>query len=152
MIPGFFSWANTIMLGENIGATPNGRMAGKPISHGANPDPGFRKDGALTAMSTAIASVQPGYGNTAPFQVELNPTLICQDDAVSNVLSVIRTHFAQGGTLINANVIPKEEILEANQNPSAHPDLIVRVTGFTAYFATLSPDFRQLVVDRVINL
>lgn len=152
MIPGFFSWANTIMLGENVGATPNGRMAGKPISHGANPDPGFRKDGALTAMSTAIASVQPGYGNTAPFQVELNPTLICQDDAVSNVLSVIRTHFAQGGTLINANVIPKEEILEANQNPSAHPDLIVRVTGFTAYFATLSPDFRQLVVDRVINL
>ena len=56
------------------------------------------------------------------------------------------------GNTIYLRLDPKEEILEANQNPSAHPDLIVRVTGFTAYFATLSPDFRQLVVDRVINL
>lgn len=151
MIPGIFSWANTVMLGEKIGATPNGRNAGKPISHGANPDPGFRKDGAFTAMSTAIASVQPGYGNTAPFQLELNPTLMNRDDAVNNVISVIKAHFAQGGTLINANIVDRAEILAANQNPDLYPDLIVRVTGFTAYFATLSPEFRQVVVDRVIH-
>lgn len=48
MIPGLFSWANTINLGREVGATANGRYAGEPISHGANPHPGFRKDGALT--------------------------------------------------------------------------------------------------------
>ncbi len=66
MVPGIFSWANTIPMGKEIGATPNGRRTGEPISHGANPDPGFRRDGAPTAMAVAIAAVQPGYGNTAP--------------------------------------------------------------------------------------
>lgn len=53
-IPGWFSWSNTIKLGKAVGATPNGRRDGEPISHGAKPRPGFRKDGALTAMSNAI--------------------------------------------------------------------------------------------------
>ena len=152
MIPGLFSWANTIMLGQQVGATPNGRYAGTPVSHGANPDPGFRKDAALTAMSDAIASVQPGLGNTAPFQLELNTTLVVHDDAVNNIISVIKTHFEQGGTLINANVISGQQILEAYQDPSKYPDLVVRVTGFTAYFATLSPEFRKLVAERIINM
>lgn len=54
MIPGLFSWANTIPMGKELGATPNGRHAGAPISHGSNPDPGFRQDGAPTAMAGAI--------------------------------------------------------------------------------------------------
>ena len=66
MIPGLFSWASMIAMGKEIGATPNGRHAGEPISHGPNPDPGFRKDGAPTALAVAVAAVQPGYGNTAP--------------------------------------------------------------------------------------
>lgn len=72
-IPGWFSWSNTIVLGKQVGATPNGRHAFEPINHGANPHPGFRKDGALTAMSNSICAVQPGYGNTAPVQLELDP-------------------------------------------------------------------------------
>ena len=152
MIPGIFTWANTVMMGEHVGATPNGRYAGTPVSHGANPDPGFRLDGALTAMSTAIASVQPGYGNTAPFQLELNPTVITQDDAVQDFIAVLKEHFRMGGTLLNVNIVDKEQILEANKNPETHPDLIVRVTGFTAYFAALSPEFRKLVVDRIVAM
>ncbi len=151
MIPGLFSWANTVMLGKMVGATPNGRYAYTPISHGANPDPGFRRDGAFTAMAKAIASVQCGYGNTAPFQLELNPTLADREDAVDLIGAVIKSHFEMGGTLININVMDKDTLLKANENPAAYPDLVVRVTGFTAYFATLSPEFRQLVVNRVIN-
>ena len=45
----------------------------------------------------------------------------------------------------------KETLLCANENPMLYPDLVVRVTGFTAYFITLSPEFRQLVVDRVVS-
>jgi len=150
MIPGWFSWSATIEMGREVGATPNGRRAGAPISHGANPDPGFRTDGAPTAMAKAIAAVQPGYGNTAPMQLELDPGLSKEEGGAEKVAALIRTHFRLGGTLFNINIIDADTILAAHEDPSAYPDLIVRVTGFTAYFATLSPEFRQLVVDRII--
>ena len=63
--------------------------------------PGFRKDGALTAMATAIASVQPGYGNTAPWQLEVDIGLANDADAVEKVMALIEGHFALGGTLVN---------------------------------------------------
>ena len=150
MIPGLFSWANTVMFGEMVGATPNGRHARAPISHGANPNPGFRQDGAVTALSAAVARVQPGYGNTAPLQLEFDPQLKPGKEAVDVIENLIRTHFALGGTLININILDGEKLMAANKNPALYPDLVVRVTGFTAYFATLSPEFRQLVVDRFL--
>ena len=67
------------------------------------------------------------------------------------MMELIRTHFELGGTLININVLDGEKLLAAHKNPDLYPDLVVRVTGFTAYFATLSPEFRQLVVDRFLN-
>ena len=151
LIPGLFSWANTIPMGKEVGATPNGRHAGAPISHGANPNPGFRKDGASTAMAKAIASVQPGWGNTAPMQLELDPMATRDEESAANVASLIRGHFDLGGTQINLNILDAEKVLEAHRDPSKHPDLVVRVTGFSAYFASLSPEFRQLVVDRIIR-
>ncbi len=151
MIPGLFSWANTIPMGKDLGATPNGRHAGEPISHGANPDPGYRKDGAPTAMAVAIATVQPGYGNTAPMQMELDPGITKDEGGVDHIVELIKTHFDLGGTQINLNIMDAEQVLEAHKDPSKYPDLVVRVTGFSAYFASLSPEFRQLVVDRILT-
>ncbi len=149
-IPGIFSWAATIGLGRNLGATPNGRKAGAPIAHGANPDPGFRQDGAPTAMALAIAAVQPGYGNTAPMQMELDPGVGGYGADADHVVELIRTHFDLGGTQINLNIMDREQVLAAHADPARFPDLVVRVTGFSAYFASLSPEFRQLVVDRIV--
>jgi len=150
LMPGLFSWANTIPMGKGLGATPNGRRAGEPIAHGANPDPGYRKDGAPTAMAVAIASVQPGYGNTAPMQIEFDPGIAKEEGGVAHVANLIRTHFDLGGTQINMNIMDVQKVLEAHKDPSKYPDLVVRVTGFSAYFASLSPEFRQLVVDRIL--
>ncbi len=150
MIPGIFSWAATIAMGKDVGPTPNGRHAKSPISHGPNPDPGFRRDAAPTALALAVASVQPGYGNTAPMQIELDPGLSKSPDDVEKVVSLIRTHFDLGGTQINMNILDKKAVLEAHKDPSTHPDLVVRVTGFSAYFASLSPEMRQIVVDRIV--
>lgn len=150
LIPGWFSWARSIEYGKNVGATPNGRRAYEPISHGANPNPHFRNDGAPTAQANGIASVQCGWGNTAPLQIEFDPKLAADEKGVEIVLNMIKTHFKMGGTLININILDGEKLLEAHKNPDLYPDLVVRVTGFTAYFASLSPEFRQLVVDRFL--
>ncbi len=149
-IPGWFSWANTLQFGGAVGATPNGRHRGEPINHGANPTPGFRSDGAVTALANAIAAVQPGYGNCAPVQLELDPGIAANAEGVDKMVALIRTILETGNTLLNINLIDKRKILAAHRDPSLYPDLVVRVTGFTAYFAMLSPAFRQLVVDRVL--
>lgn len=150
-IPGWFSWANTIDFGKSVKATPNGRHAGEAINHGANPLPGFRKDGAVTAMANTIADIQPGYGNTAPIQLELDPGLVQDAESVKKIADYIQTIFQKGATLLNINIIDADKILAANKDPAKYPDLVVRVTGFTAYFAMLSPAFRQLVVDRIVS-
>lgn len=140
----------TAHLVKAVGATPNGRKAGTPINHGANPMPGFRKDGAVTAMANTIAAIQPGYGNTAPIQLELDPGLVQDEEPVKKIADLIRTIFEKGATLLNINIIDEKKILAAHKDPSLYPDLVVRVTGFTAYFSMLSQEFRQLVVDRII--
>ena len=95
--------------------------------------------------------VQCGWGNTAPLQLEFDPMITKEEGGVEIVENLIRTHFDLGGTLININVLDGDKLLAANENPDLYPDLVVRVTGFTAYFASLSPAFRQLVVDRFLR-
>lgn len=151
LIPGWFSWARSIEYGATVGATPNGRRKGEPLSHGANPVAGFRQDGAVTAQSNGIASVQCGFGNTAPLQLEFDPKITVEEGGVEIVTRLILSHFEQGGTLININILDGEKLMEAHADPTKHPDLVVRVTGFTAYFASLSPEFRQLVVNRFLE-
>lgn len=150
-IPDLFSWSQTILLGKSVGATANGRMAGEPLNHGANPFPSSIKNGAMTTMSSAIASIQSGMGNTCPFQMELDPGFANLTGGIEKIKALIETHLAQGGTLVNVNIIDADKILAANENPELYPDLVVRVTGFTAYFISLSPEFRQLVVNRIIK-
>lgn len=152
MIPGLFSWAKVIGFGKRLGATPDGRRAGEPLSHGPNPSPGFNagKPGTPTQMINAVAAVQPGYGNPAPLQLDLDPGLVQDDEALDRIEALLLTYFDLGGTLVNINVVDKRTILEACEDPSRHPDLIVRVTGFSAYFASLSEELRQYVRERIV--
>lgn len=151
-IPGMFSWSKTVLFGRIVGATPDGRKAYAPINHGANPMPGSVKNGAMTTMSEAIIAAQCGMGNTSPFQMELDPGITEAEGGVEKIMALLRTHLMQGGTLINVNIIDADQIRAAHKNPELYPDLVVRVTGFTAYFITLSPEFRQLVVDRLVDI
>lgn len=151
VIPGLFSHGIVVQLGKNVGATPNGRHAHAPISHSSNPDPGFMPGGgAPTAKSNAVAAVQPGWGNSAPLQIDFDKHLAKEYGGLEAVEALIKTHNAQGGTLINVNVISKEQLLEAHEDPEKYPDLVVRVTGYSAFFKTLSPEYRQQIVDRIL--
>ncbi|MAG13521.1 MAG: formate acetyltransferase [Spirochaetales bacterium] len=151
VIPGLFSWALAAKLGSTMGATPDGRLSGDPINHGSNPSPGINGNGASTAVAKAVASVQPGYGQAAPLQLDVDPGLAAEKGGVDTMSAVIRTHFALGGTQINLNVMDADKILKAYDDPSGYPDLIVRVTGFSAYFSSLSDEMRTMIVERVIR-
>ena len=153
ILPGLFSHGDINTYGKVLDATPNGRRDGDPTSHSANPDPGFMPDGggAPTAKSNAVAYVQPRWGNTTPLQMDLDSTLAEELGGIETVEALIKTHNELGGTMININVISKDQILEAHADPSKYPDLVVRVTGYSAYFKSLSPEYRQQIVDRLLS-
>ena len=140
------------MLGEHLGATPNGRFACTEISHSADPDPGFMANGtgAPTAKSNAVARVQPGWGNSAPLQVDMDSGLVKELGGSEMIKAYLKAHNQMGGTLININVVSKEKLLAAHDNPDLYPDLVVRVTGYSAFFKSLSREYRQQVVDRFL--
>ena len=152
VIPGLFSHGTVNWLGEALPATPNGRHAHAAISHSADPDPGFLPGGgtAPSAKSRAVASVQPGYGNSAPLQLDLDRQVANAVGGIEAVEALLKSHNAQGGTLVNINVVSKEQILAAHENPDLYPDLVVRVTGYSTYFRCLSKEYRQQIVDRIL--
>jgi formate C-acetyltransferase len=150
VLPGIFSHGEVYAHGKNLGATPNGRFSGTEISHSADPDPGFLPGGgtAPTAKANAVAAVQSGWGNSTPLQLDIDAKLAKEAGGIQNLKALIRSHNRMGGTLITINVISKDKILEAHANPDRYPDLVVRVTGYSAFFKSLSPEYRQQVVDR----
>lgn len=152
IIPGLFSHGDIVRLGGYLPATPNGRHAHAPISHSSEPDPGFAPQGGSspTAKANAVAAVQPGRGNSAPLQMDIDFKLMEEQGGLDMVASMIMTHNRQGGTLVNLNIISKEKILAAHADPTLYPDLVVRVTGYSAFFNSLSPEYRQQVVDRLL--
>lgn len=105
---------------------------------------------APTAKSIAVASVQPGWGNTTPLQIEFDQRLAKDLGGVEAIEAYLKAHNAMGGTLVNINIISKQQLLEAHEDPMTHPDLIVRVTGYSAYFRSLSKEYRQQIVDRIL--
>ena len=154
VIPGMFSHGDVYMYGEVLPATPNGRFAGEPIAHSNDPDPGFA-NGVMsfspTLKANAVALTQPGWGNSSPLHLDIDTKMVEGAGGIDALVALIHTHNQMGGTLINLNCITPEQILNAHENPEANPDLVVRVTGYSAFFHSLSKEYRQQVVDRYLS-
>lgn len=154
IIPGMFSHGTILELGSKLPATPNGRKNGEAISHSNEPDPGFAsgiQTFSPTLKANAVALLQPGYGNSAPLHLDLDLDLLKHEGGVDALAALIHGHNQMGGTLINLNCLTKKKLLEAHEDPQKHPDLIVRVTGYSAFFASLSKEYRQQIVDRFLS-
>jgi formate C-acetyltransferase len=152
--PGLFSHGEVYTYGRDLPATPNGRFFGDPICHSAEPDPGFARSYNTFSPSlkaTAVALVQPGHGNSSPLHLDIDASMLSKEGGIEALTALIRTHDRMGGTLINLNCLSRETLLEAHADPSTHPDLVVRVTGYSAFFASLSKEYRQQVVDRFLS-
>lgn len=154
VIPGLFSHGDIYRHGEDLPATPNGRKSGEAISHSAEPDPGFASgitSFSPTLKATAVAEVQPGYGNSAPLHLDIDTEMLKGEQGIDILCALIHAHNQMGGTLINLNCLSKERLLQAHREPDSDPDLVVRVTGYSAFFASLSKEYRQQVVDRYLS-
>lgn len=154
IIPGLFSHGDIFTHGSWLPATPNGRRAGEPISHSNEPDPGFARGldtFSPTLKANAVAIAQPGHGNSAPLHLDVDLDMLESAGGVDALVALIHAHNHMGGTLINLNILSEKVLLEAHEDPSTHPDLVVRVTGYSAFFNTLTKDYRQQVVDRFLS-
>ncbi|MGI6174060.1 MAG: pyruvate formate lyase family protein [Christensenellales bacterium] len=154
VVPGMFSHGNIYAYGAKLPATPNGRFDGDPISHSNEPDPGFARSYntfSPTLKATAVAKVQPGYGNSSPLHLDIDTNMLSKEGGIEALQALIHAHNHMGGTLINLNCLSRETLLKAHADPSKHPDLVVRVTGYSAFFASLSKEYRQQVVDRFLS-
>ena len=152
--PGMFSHGDVYIHGAKLAATPNGRFFGDPICHSNEPDPGFARSYNTFSPSlkaTAVAMVQPGYGNSSPLHLDIDTDMLNKAGGIDALIALIHTHNHMGGTLINLNCLSKQVLMEAHADPKTHPDLVVRVTGYSAFFASLSKDYRQQVVDRFLS-
>jgi len=154
VIPGLFSHGEIYTYAKGLPATPNGRKFEDPISHSSEPDPGFARgvhSFSPSLKANAVAVTQAGYGNSAPLHLDIDTNMVKNAGGIEALAALIHTHEQMGGTLINLNCVSKEDLLEAHEDPNSHPDLVVRVTGYSAFFASLSKEYRQQIVDRYLS-
>lgn len=154
VIPGMFSHGDVYMYGKVTPATPNGRRLGDAIAHSNEPDPGFARGldtFSPSLKASTVAKLQPGYGNSSPLHLDIDTDMLEKEGGLDALIALLNTHNEMGGTLINLNCINKDILMEAHKDPSKHPDLVVRVTGYSAFFSSLSPEYRQQIVDRFLT-
>lgn len=147
-IPSTATVSANVPSGEIIGATPDGRKKGEPVSEGISAYRGTDKLGS-TALINSIAKIpnilMPG-GQL--LNIKLNPTTLENVDGLRNLASLIKVLFAKKGFHVQFNVISAETLRDAQNNPDKYQDLIVRVAGYSAYFVTLDPEVQKDIIAR----
>ncbi|MBN1907908.1 MAG: hypothetical protein JW927_22720 [Deltaproteobacteria bacterium] len=135
--------------GSIIGATPDGRYAGTTLSDGTvSPAQGMDTKGP-TAMLRSAAKINQAACSSSLLNVKLHPSFITTGEDLKKLGSLIKTYSIMGGKWIQLNVVGNEELLDAQQHPENHRDLIVRVAGYSAYFTDLGKGVQDDIIRRM---
>ena len=138
---------SNIHAGRLIGATPDGRLAGEPLSDAASPTYG-RDTKGVTA--TLLSLSKPDYTRCACGTVvnqKFSPSMF-EDGQRQNLLALIRVYFAQGGQEIQINATSTETLRDAMAHPERYASLVVRVSGFSALYVTLDKAVQEDILRR----
>ena len=135
-----------IGAGSQLGATPDGRHAGKPVSDNMSPYPGSCTQG-ITAMLRSAAKLPLNRFNSGPLNVRIQRRLVNGEEGLSRLTALLRTYFDMGGLQVQISVADTDELRDAQLNPEAHRDLMVRITGYSAVFI----DMCQKAQDEIIR-
>jgi len=139
-----------VYFGKVMGATPNGRMAGKSISDGTSPSHGADTHGPSAVIKSMTKFDQVKSGGTLLNQRFL-PSLLSKEEDVRKLGHLIRSYFTLGGHHIQFNIVDTATLKAAQACPSDYKDLMVRMAGYSDYFNDMNGDLQQEVIERTEN-
>ncbi len=139
-----------IPLGYVVGALPDGRKAGLPLSEGGlSPYQGRNVSGPTATLASVAKLDQSKLTNGSVLNMRFAPDAIKDEAKTRKFASLIRTFCETGGALVQFNVVSTETLREAQRHPEQFKDLLVRVATYSAYFVELSPELQNDIIARI---
>ncbi len=146
--PSFYSYGTHVLDGLFLGATPDGRMAGEALSNGISPVNAREKKGPTAVLNSAAKLEHTLISNGNALNLRLLPSLVQDEAALGKVASLVKTYFYLGGMHLQFNVVSRETLEDAQKHPQDHRDLVVRVSGYSAFFTDLGRRIQDDIIAR----
>lgn len=145
---GLYPVTTNIIFGEMTEATPDGRYRGEPLADGISPVQQMDKNGPTAVLSSVSVIDQSVYPNGTLLNMKFHPSALNGADGIKKMSQLIQTYFSMGGMELQLNFVSSETLRDAQANPDAHKNLVVRVAGFSAYFVELHQECQLDLIHR----
>lgn len=136
-----------IYFGAVVGALPDGRQSGEPLSEGVSPVQGADRCGP-TAVLRSVAKMDHARTGGTLLNQKLTPGLLDREDGLKKFVDLVRSYFRMDGHHIQFNVIDGDTLRAAQASPDKYRDLIVRVAGYSDYFCDLGKTLQDEIIAR----